>query len=184
MFLIVVTVREVYGFMLLSKLFPKARLDLLQPLQSMIDSNRNPLTQARFTPLRLIHFLAQLAHESDGFKTVEEYASGKAYEGRKDLGNTSVGDGIKYKGRGFVQITGNTNYKQCAKFLGIDIVKSPEKLLIPDLALEASIWFWESRALDFLADKNDLKGITKKINGGYNGLTARQAYFNLLWRNQ
>ena len=69
------------------------------------------------TELRMAHFLAQIGHESGGLVYVRELASGKAYEGRKDLGNTQLGDGIKYKGRGLIQITGRANYKACGDAL-------------------------------------------------------------------
>lgn len=119
------------------------------------------------------HFYAQLAHESDNFRTVEEYASGKAYEGRKDLGNTSPGDGVKYKGRGYIQITGKSNYKAFSDVMKMDFVNKPQLLLDPKWALASACWFWQTRKLNALALKDDITAITKIINGGVNGLQDR-----------
>src|SRR4051812_26049971 len=79
------------------------------------------------TPIRQCHFLAQMAQECDGFRTMTEYASGADYEGRKDLGNTQSGDGKRFKGRGYPQLTGRFNYDKYGTILGIDLVKNPER---------------------------------------------------------
>jgi putative chitinase len=156
-------------------------------------------TCARFqinTPARALCFLAQVGHESGGLFYTEELASGKAYEGRADLGNTNPGDGVRYKGRGLIQITGRANYTSISNELGIDCVNNPSLLGGKDVnkctteqlnnaALSAG-WFWNSRKLNDIADKVDItkpieddqnlaqfKAITKKINGGYNGLSDR-----------
>lgn len=130
------------------------------------------------TPLRQAHFLAQAAHESDGFKTLVEYASGDAYEGRKDLGNTVKGDGRRFKGRGIFQLTGRSNYKAFGKRLGVDLVSHPEAAAEPYNAVRIALEYWKSRKLNALADKNDIQAITLRINGGYNGLAARKRYFS------
>ncbi|UHD45340.1 hypothetical protein LUX29_20485 [Aureimonas altamirensis] len=83
---------------------------------------------------KLAYILATAFHESDRFKTMEEYASGKAYEGRKDLGNTQPGDGVRFKGRGFVQLTGRRNYADWAKRTGLDLVGNPNLVTERDLA--------------------------------------------------
>ena len=80
------------------------------------------------TPIRFAAFIAQLAHESGSFFYTEELASGAAYEGRKNLGNTVKGDGVTYKGRGFIQITGRANYTSLSKEFGVDFVKNPKLL--------------------------------------------------------
>lgn len=122
-------------------------------------------------------FIAQVAHESGGFHYVRELASGKAYEGRKDLGNVSPGDGVRYKGRGLIQITGRANYAECGKALGEDFIAAPELLERPDYACRSAAWFWSSRGLNELADERDFRRITRRINGGYNGLEDRLRYY-------
>lgn len=126
------------------------------------------------TYLRVCHFLAQCAHESDQFKTLEEYASGAAYEGRRDLGNTQPGDGKRFKGRGIIQLTGRANYAEAGKALGIDLVGNPELGEDPETSVRTAIWFWENKKLNQFADKDDVTTITKRINGGLNGFDDRK----------
>ena len=131
------------------------------------------------TPLRLAHFFSQIAHESGGFKYLAELG-GKSYfdkyEGRKDLGNTQKGDGYKFKGRGYIQVTGRANYSEISKDLKIDFINNPELLEQEVNAMVSALWFWNKRKLNQFADLDDIKTITKKINGGYNGLKERQEY--------
>jgi putative chitinase len=131
------------------------------------------------TPQRVAQFLAQIAHESAGFKTTTEYASGKAYEGRKDLGNVQPGDGVRFKGRGLIQITGRANYAAMGKALGQDFVKEPSEAAdFPWAALTAAV-YWKKRQINRFADKNDIRAVTRAINGGFNGLADRQRYLKL-----
>ena len=95
-------------------------------------------------------FIAQIGHESGQLRYVEELASGSAYEGRKDLGNTQVGDGIKFKGRGLIQITGRANYTQLSKDLGEDFIKNPALLSTPKYAVQSACWFWKKNKLNDL----------------------------------
>lgn len=122
-------------------------------------------------------FLAQIAHESGGFHYVRELASGAAYEGRANLGNLHAGDGVRYKGRGLIQITGRANYERCSDALGVDLIAQPELLESPELACRSAAWFWKARGLNELADAGDFLRITKKINGGTNGWADRVAYW-------
>lgn len=125
------------------------------------------------TPLRQAHFLAQLAHESAGFRTTTEYASGAEYNGRKDLGNTAPNDGIRYKGRGLIQITGRYNYRAMGKELGQDFENNPDLAAqFPWAALTAAE-YWKDRNINRYADRDDVRAVTKSINGGYNGLSDR-----------
>jgi predicted chitinase len=129
------------------------------------------------TKLRQAHFLAQLAHESAGFKTATEYASGEAYEGRRDLGNTQPGDGKRYKGRGLIQLTGRHNYMQAGKAMGVDLVGNPTLAAQFPHALRIAGWYWHTRRLNMLADDDNITAITRKINGGLNGFEDRKRYF-------
>lgn len=122
-------------------------------------------------------FLAQIAHESGETRYVHEIASGAAYEGRKDLGNTEPGDGVRFKGRGLIQVTGRANYKACGEALGLPLLDQPELLETPINACRSAGWFWKSRGLNELADKGDFLLITKRINGGTNGYADRMAYY-------
>ncbi|MBB4267783.1 glycoside hydrolase family 19 protein [Roseospira visakhapatnamensis] len=122
---------------------------------------------------RVAHLLAQLAHESDHFRTTEEYASGAAYEGRRDLGNTRPGDGRRYKGRGLIQLTGRYNYALFGRRLGIDLEADPHRAAEPGLSLRIAAAYWTDRGLNPLADADDIRAITRRINGGTNGLPDR-----------
>ena len=122
-------------------------------------------------------FLAQLAHESGELRYMEEIASGAAYEGRANLGNTQPGDGKRYKGRGPIQLTGRANYRKAGEALGLDLENNPERVADPEVGCQVAGWFWETRGLNALADAGDFKQITKRVNGGYNGLAKREAFF-------
>ncbi len=125
------------------------------------------------TPLRVSAFIAQIGHESGSLNYVCEIASGKKYEGRKDLGNTQSGDGVKFKGRGLIQITGHKNYEKISQALKIDFVTHPDLLEIDIYTVMSACWWWQSHGLNELADVGKFKEITRIINGGYNGLTDR-----------
>ncbi|MEB3293079.1 MAG: glycoside hydrolase family 19 protein, partial [Synechococcales bacterium] len=125
------------------------------------------------TKLRQAHFLAQLAHESGSFNYLEELASGEDYEYRDDLGNLYPGDGVRFKGRGLIQITGRTNYQDCGEDLGVDLIEEPTRLADNDLACLSAGWFWDTRNLNPIADQDDVDTITYRINGGYNGYEER-----------
>lgn len=128
---------------------------------------------------RAAHFIAQIAHESGRFCYVSEIwgptAAQKKYEGRSDLGNVVVGDGYKFRGRGYIQITGRANYKSCGDALGIDLITNPELLTTRQGAAMSAAWFWHSRGLNALADADNVRQITRKINGGFNGMADREA---------
>ena len=134
------------------------------------------------TPARQASFLAQLAHESGELLYVRELASGAAYEGRKDLGNVQAGDGIRFRGRGLIQVTGRANYAACGKALGLDLLAQPALLEQTVNACRSAGWFWQSRGLNALADAGDQVAVTRRINGGTNGLAERLAYFKVAQR--
>jgi putative chitinase len=145
------------------------------------------------TPNRVLAFLAQIGHESASLKATEEYASGSAYEGRADLGNVNAGDGVKFKGRGLIQLTGRANYQKMSEKVGKDLVGNPQLVAEPELATQVSAIWWSDRVrggltLNQWADKFDLtqpidsiknkdvhENITRAINGGTNGISDRAA---------
>jgi predicted chitinase len=128
--------------------------------------------------LREAAFLAQLAHESGELRYMEEIASGAAYEGRKDLGNTQPGDGKRYKGRGPIQLTGRANYQKYGGLLNLDLVNNPMMAATPQVGFRIAGQFWQLNGLNPLADQQNFKEITKRINGGYNGLVDRTMYYD------
>lgn len=125
------------------------------------------------TPVRKAAFLAQVMVESDHFKTFEEYASGRAYEGRRDLGNNEPGDGTRFKGRGAIQVTGRANYEAVSSALGVDFVDHPDLMAQPQYAFDTAAWYWNSRGLNAPADNADIVNITRTVNGGLSAIGAR-----------
>lgn len=133
------------------------------------------------TPMRRAHFLAQIGHESGELRFRAEIANGEAYEGRRDLGNVQPGDGRRFKGRGLIQLTGRANYAE----YGRDIQREAELLAHPELlqeqtelCVDVAGWFWAKRKLNALADADDLNTLTRRINGGLNGLDDRRRLLN------
>jgi len=125
------------------------------------------------TCLRKSAWLAQLGHESASLVYMEEIASGAAYEGRRDLGNTQPGDGKRFKGRGPIQLTGRANYAAAGKALGLNLIANPTSVATYPVGFRTSAWFWTSRGLNALADRRDFASITLRINGGTNGAADR-----------
>lgn len=126
---------------------------------------------------RVAAFIAQIGHESGQLVYVREIwgptAAQLRYEGRADLGNTETGDGSRYRGRGLIQITGRANYAACGEALGIDLINHPELLEQPQYACLSAAWFWATKGLNTLADAGEFNTITRRINGGLNGLADR-----------
>ena len=143
--------------------------------------------------LEKAHFLSQCAHESGNFKWKTEFASGAAYEGRSDLGNNRAGDGKRYKGRGYIQITGRSNYTTINTWMkqngyNDDVVANPELLATKYPALSA-VWFWtQQQGVKQFPEKAKegatsavVEKITRWINGGTNGLDDRKKKFSFYW---
>lgn len=143
---------------------------------------------------RAAAFLAQVGHESGSLHYVREIASGRAYEGRKDLGNTERGDGIRFKGRGLIQITGRANYQKLddAWKLNGSLISNPHLLESASYAVRSACWYWADRDLNSIADHpdswliswkgqyyNKFQWITIKINGGLNGYQDRFKNYEL-----
>jgi predicted chitinase len=128
------------------------------------------------TPRRQAAFLAQLAHESGQLRYMEELASGEAYEGRRDLGNEHPGDGVLFKGRGPLQLTGRANYRAAGRALGLALEGAPHQVAALEVGFRTSAWYWQQHNLNALADAGDFRALTRRINGVYNGLADREAY--------
>lgn len=135
-------------------------------------------------PRRLCHFLAQAAHESAGFRTLEEFGGAtywSRYEGRVDLGNTNSGDGVRYHGRGIFQLTGRANYKSMGGKIRLALEDEPHLAAEGSVSLRTACEYWKSRRIDVAADSNDIREVTRRINGGFNGLAERQTYYRRAW---
>ena len=156
------------------------------------------------TPLRISHFLAQLLHESGNllrttenlnygapgllstfrkYFTVEQatqYArkpekiAARVYANRMENGDEASGDGWKFRGRGYIQLTGKSNYKALTESLKVDFVANPDLVATPQYAALSAGWYWNSRNINKLADADDILGVTKAINGGTIGLEDRK----------
>lgn len=146
-------------------------------LEELAAAMPNACNVAQLTTLRRqAYFIGQCAEESDSFKTTVEYASGKEYEGRHDLGNTHPGDGVRFKGRGLIQLTGRSNYAKYGKELGVDLAANPDLAAQFPYAVLSAALYWHDHGLNALADKQDIVGVTHRVNGGENGLSTRRQY--------
>lgn len=130
------------------------------------------------TPNRIRHFLSQISHESGGGRYIKELASGVAYEGRSDLGNTQPGDGKKYKGVGYLQMTGRFNYQKFSVFIRDPRVMEGVDYVAEYYPFTCSGFWWMNNNMNDLCDRNPtVEEVTKKVNGGYNGISDRKMYY-------
>ena len=138
--------------------------------------------------IELAQFMAQTNHESWDFSRLKEKGMGKEYFARKYdpkfaprtakiLGNKQVGDGEKYHGRGFIQLTGRDNYRMAQDALNIPLLQQPELAERPDIAAKIAIWYWQTRVRPHINNFNDTKAVTQKINPAMRGLQDRHAKF-------
>lgn len=135
------------------------------------------------TDTRANMFWAQMAHETGGFRWLRELGGRKyfsKYDGRLDLGNTEPGDGYRFRGRGLIHITGRYNYIKYGEKLGIDLVNNPKLASEPKTAVHIAMEYWEDHGLNKYADDENIKQVTRRINGGYNGLEDRIRYYKIL----
>ena len=162
------------------KLVPTAKMEFVAPLATNCVAARQELG-LEVTPLHICHFMAQLAHESAGFRTMREFwgptPAQQRYEGRKDLGNTQPGDGKRFMGRGYLQITGRANYTTYGAAISQPLTTSPELAEDPVAALNIACIYWKNRKIDIPAGQNNISEVTRRINGGFNGLSERTALF-------
>merc|ERR1719336_3344414 len=141
--------------------------------QYLIDA----VSAAGWGAVETAQFMGQCAHECDSFNTMEEYASGEAYEGRTDLGNIYPGDGVRYKGRGYIQITGRANYRTYGGIIGVDLENNPTRASEGDIAAQVAMAYWTRIVQPRVSNFDDTAAVTYYINGGYNGLADREAKF-------
>jgi putative chitinase len=131
------------------------------------------------TPLRIAHWMAQATHETEGFLYLHELwgptPAQQRYEGRADLGNTQKGDGFLFRGRGVFQLTGRANYADYGKLIGLGLVDHPELAEDPEISVLIACAYWKRHGLNDLADADDVTTITRRINGGLNGIDERKA---------
>jgi len=184
--------------------YPSADSDVVAAIVSSLDTLA--LKYEINSALRLAHFLAQTAHESGGFRVIEENLNYSAdglkgifgkyfhdkdpeeyarqpekianvvYASRMGNGDTDSGDGYKFRGRGLIQLTGRSNYTSMAGDLGVDLEEVVDFLGTPEGAVESAAWFWNKNHINALADSDDVTAVTKKVNGGTIGLEDRQKH--------
>ena len=132
------------------------------------------------TNSRVRHFISQCSHESGAGRWTKELASGEAYEGRADLGNTQPGDGPKYKGGGYIQLTGRYNYTKFSQAIGDqEVVNQGVNYVATNYPWTSAGFWWDNNKMNALCDTNPtVEAVTKRVNGGYNGLEDRRMYYN------
>lgn len=144
-------------------------------------------TQSGIKGVELAQFLAQCAHETQNFSKMVESGSLKyfnKYEKKFNrrtarlLGNKNMGDGTKFKGRGYIQLTGRYNYTDASKDLGVDLVNNPDQAADPDLAAKIAVWYWNKRVKRKISDFKNTTEVTRKINKGLDGLINRKNIFS------
>jgi predicted chitinase len=131
------------------------------------------------TPKTAVAAIATMAVECR-FRCVREKASGEAYEGRKTLGNTQPGDGPKYKGGGYLQLTGRRNYTYYGGALGYDLVNQPELSIVPEIAAKVFALYFFDRKIHTFANASNWRRVRKLVNGGYNAYDEFKRYVDEL----
>jgi len=186
--------------------FPNAKPDIVDALVNSID-----LLASDYgidTPMKMAHFLAQTAHESGGFRLMEEnlnYSSdrlvavfpkyfrnvdarayhrqpekiaNRVYANRMGNGDEETGDGYHFRGRGLIQLTGRNNYTMFAEDNNLELEDAVNFLTSPEGSVQSAAWFWDKANINPLAEDDNVVAVTKKINGGTNGLEERKKYTN------
>lgn len=130
------------------------------------------------TPARMRHFLSQIAHESGGLRWLKELADGSDYEYRDDLGNINPGDGPKYKGAGAIQLTGRANYEAFSQAISDSQVMEGCDYVAKTYPFSSAGFWWHNNSMNTLCDSDPaVEDVTLRVNGGYNGLDDRKAYY-------
>lgn len=172
----------------------KANPEVVNQMNSVLNTGigKTLVGQARAAGMKgreLAQFLAQCAHESLNFSTLREIGDKEHFsrydikhnpEKARELGNTNPGDGFKYIGRGFIQLTGKDNYMRAGKALGLPLVEQPELAERPDIAAKIAIWYWENRVDPRVSDYSNTRAVTKPINSGLAGLDDRDEKYKAI----
>lgn len=149
--------------------------------------------KAGYRGAELAQFFAQMEHESWDFERLKEVPHGKAGFKKYDikhnpkqaqrLGNTRPGDGQRYHGRGYIQLTGRSNYQMAGDALGYDLINKPQLAAHPDIAAQIAVWYWNTRVKPNVRDFRDTATVTKYINPALKGLEDRQENFRNYMQN-
>lgn len=134
------------------------------------------------TPLRVAAFLAQWAHETGGWRWMRELGGPSyfaKYDFRQDLGNTEPGYGYRYRGRGYLMLTGKANYEQYGRKFNLPLLEQPELVESPAVSARIAGQYWTDHGLNEFADEGKIKTITLKINGGLNGYADRKSKYEI-----
>jgi putative chitinase len=158
---------------------PKELAAFLAQIGAEVGSGASMNENLNYKSADRIHTAFKRISVADAEKLVHnpEALANKAYGGeygRKNLGNTEEGDGWRYHGRGFIQLTGRANYAAFSQYSGIDILNNPELAARPDIAEQTAVWFWKKNIRPKIKDFSDTAAVTKRVNGGYNGLGERK----------
>lgn len=146
---------------------------------NLADLNKCIGTFSITTSARLRHFMSQVSHESGCGKWVKEIASGDAYEGRASLGNTQPGDGRRFKGAGYLQLTGRSNYQNLANYLGDQNVMQGVDYVAEKYPWTSAGYWWHRANMNALCDSGGtVDQVTKRVNGGTKGVEARRQLYN------
>ena len=151
-------------------------------MQKMDEKARKKWASEPNTEWWVAALMAQIAHETAQMSKSTEIGPDSyfdRYDGRKDLGNVRPGDGRRFRGRGWIQLTGRYNYTKAGEALGIDLANNPQKAADPNIAMDVAIWYFEDRVMNRISNPQNIKGITKAVNGGFNGYQDRRQYFNI-----
>ena len=172
---------------IISRKFLKVACPTIQSYHTMVfvEALNKYIPICARTDREVAAFLAQTGHESADFRFLRELwgptAAQQRYEGRKDLGNTQPGDGLKFRGRGLIQITGRANYARMAELMGLpSLLDTPDKLVEPEKAVWSAALWWEDHDCSKVLDRVGFVALTKRINGGLNGMKDRWARYDRL----
>ena len=179
-----------------AKMMPSAGIQAPAATAKAPAQQAGPVNQLRAVAMasgikgtELAQFLAQCAHETANFASLKEFGGRldfKQYDPRfnpqkaKLLGNTHAGDGVRYHGRGFIQLTGRENYRKVGDALDLPLESNPELVERPDVAAKVAVWYWQNRVAPKVNDFSDTKLVTKPINASMHGIDDRQTKFDAI----